>query len=245
MVHLDDTSKTERNVAKQTEMKDNPRMAQEQEEAGSKDILASFPLMALVAANLVPLIGVIAFGWDLGTLMLLYWLESAIIGFYNILKLAIVAKRGAFFLAPFFAVHYGLFMLVHLVFICVLFLRDRVGPGDMFPDSRIISDYVKSTALAAASLFVSHGISFCVNFVGQKEYIQTDPGTQMVSPYGRIIVMHLTILFGGFVTFLLGAPIAVLVLFVILKTVADMAAHRREHLRLALKKIAGAPGQCE
>ena len=217
-------------------------MAQEEKEASSRNILASFPLMALVAANLVPLVGVIAFGWDLGTLMLLYWFESAIIGFYNIVKIAIVAKRGAFFLAPFFTVHYGLFMLVHLVFICALFLRDKAGAGEMFPDSRVIADHVKSSALAAASLFVSHGISFFVNFVGQKEYRETDPGTQMGAPYGRIIVMHLTILFGGFVTFLIGPNIPVLVLFVILKTAADIAAHRREHLRLALKKIVGASG---
>jgi hypothetical protein len=38
-------------------------------------------VLILVAANLVPLIGVIFWGWDAFVLLMLYWLETAVIAF--------------------------------------------------------------------------------------------------------------------------------------------------------------------
>jgi hypothetical protein len=51
----------------------------------------------------------------------------------------------------------------------------------------------------------------------------------MFAPYGRVIVLHLTILFGAFVAALLGAPIGVLIILVVLKTAFDLRLHLREH----------------
>jgi hypothetical protein len=38
-------------------------------------------VLILVAANLVPLVGVIFWGWDAFVLLMLYWLETAVIAF--------------------------------------------------------------------------------------------------------------------------------------------------------------------
>jgi hypothetical protein len=51
----------------------------------------------------------------------------------------------------------------------------------------------------------------------------------MKEPYRRIVVMHITIIFGGWFILALGAPAWALVLLVGLKTGVDLAAHRREH----------------
>ena len=64
----------------------------------------SASVLALLLANLVPLVGVLGFGWDLGAIMVLFWAESGIIGFYSILRLCYVAGWGAIFLGPFFFV---------------------------------------------------------------------------------------------------------------------------------------------
>src|SRR5204863_10015123 len=45
--------------------------------------------LALIGANLVPLAGVLFFGWDLSSVMVLFWAESGVIGFYTALKMAI------------------------------------------------------------------------------------------------------------------------------------------------------------
>lgn len=41
----------------------------------------------LILVNLVPLAGVFVFGWDVGFLMLIYWIETVVIGLFNIPKI--------------------------------------------------------------------------------------------------------------------------------------------------------------
>ena len=42
---------------------------------------------AIVASNLVPLIGVFLCGWDLRDVLLAYWVESGVVGVFNVLKM--------------------------------------------------------------------------------------------------------------------------------------------------------------
>jgi hypothetical protein len=39
---------------------------------------------ALLIANAIPLIGVLFFGWSLITILVIYWLENGIVGFWNV-----------------------------------------------------------------------------------------------------------------------------------------------------------------
>lgn len=80
--------------------------------------------------NLIPLFGVLFFGWSLFSIVLLYWFENGVIGFFNVLKIGWARKPvsgesrftingrpansfGKAFLIPFFIFHYGLFWTVH------------------------------------------------------------------------------------------------------------------------------------
>ena len=74
-------------------------------------------MLALVAANLVPLAGALFLGWDLAAIMLLYWAESAIIGFFNLCKMLVIGGWGAAFIGVFFIVHFGGFLAGHFIFI--------------------------------------------------------------------------------------------------------------------------------
>ena len=51
----------------------------------------------------------------------------------------------------------------------------------------------------------------------------------MMSVYGRVFVLHITILGGAFVVGFFGTPFAALVLLVGLKTAIDLFFHLREH----------------
>lgn len=76
----------------------------------------------LIVINLIPLVGVFAFGWNAGFLMLVYWMETVVIGLFNIPKL-LTTRRGRegspwwliwlgnLFITAFFCVHYGMFNL--------------------------------------------------------------------------------------------------------------------------------------
>ena len=43
-------------------------------------------VLILVAANLLPIVGVVFWGWDAFVLLMLYWLETAVIGFWTIVR---------------------------------------------------------------------------------------------------------------------------------------------------------------
>ncbi len=187
--------------------------------------------LALIGANLIPVFGVLFLGWDMASVMVLFWAESGIIGFYNVLKLIVVCKWGALFVAPFFVGHYGGFMAGHLLFIYEMFIKRMHVSGREEQVWAALGHIFGPVWPALIGLFVSHGISFFVNFIGHKEYEKANWQQLMRDPYQRIIVMHLTLILGGFLMMLLRAPATALVLLVVLKTIADVYAHRMERLR--------------
>ena len=60
------------------------------------------------------------------------------------------------------------------------------------------------------------------------EYQRASLNALMAQPYGRVMVLHMTVLFGGWVVMLLGSPLFALLLLVGLKTAADWRAHQAE-----------------
>lgn len=186
--------------------------------------------LALITANLVPLAGVFVADWKVGDLMLLFWAESAIIGVYNLLKMARVAGWTILFLGPFFAGHYGGFMVGHLLFIYTLFINGLDGGTDV-PLHAVMDDFI-AMAPALFAFVISHGVSYTQNFLGRKEYLGRDANAQMGQPYKRIVIMHITIIFGGFLVMALGSALPALLLLIALKPGADLYAHLREHRKL-------------
>ena len=51
---------------------------------------------------------------------------------------------------------------------------------------------------AALALFLSHLVSFIFNYIGKGEYKQSKVNDLMGQPYGRVVVLHVTIILGGF-----------------------------------------------
>jgi hypothetical protein len=176
----------------------------------------------LLLANVLPVIGVAFFGWDLFSILFLYWLESAIIGCFNILKMFIVGGLPAVFFVGFFCFHYGMFMSVHLMLLLELF-----GGGTGTFDT--LSPVIVQILPVFLFLVVSHGYSFISNFLEKGEYKHLTVQQLLFQPYGRIVIMHLTILLGGFLSATIGAPLVALVLMVVLKSAVDLAAHRQQH----------------
>ena len=190
--------------------------------------ISSESAIALVSANAVPLLGVMFFEWTLGEIMVLYWVESGVIAFYTVLKIAIVGKLGALVAAPFFVGHFGGFMSGHFLLIYAFFLRGN--SAGWTPDAvGELQSMFTPIWTSIAVLFLSHGVSFHTNFIGEREYEGATVSGLMTAPYHRVIVMHLTLIFGGWIILLTGIPTGALVVLVLLKTVVDLQAHRREH----------------
>lgn len=192
----------------------------------------------LLAVNLVPLFGVLMWGWDVATVLIAYWLENGVIGILNIPKILLAARDTPLvgpIMAGFFAFHYGGFWIGHGFFVFLIVGIAGAGPlGSLMgfdPVGSVARD--PHVLLIALLLLVSHGISFVVNYLGRREYLQTTPMKQMMQPYGRLMILHVTIIFGAFAAIALGQPVALVALLVVLKTGVDLLFHLREHARFA------------
>jgi len=186
----------------------------------------SLSTIALILANLVPLGGAVFLGWDLGSVMVLYWAESAVIGFFNVCKIIVIGRWFALLAAPFFLGHFGAFMAVHFLFIYGIFvqgLQDNTG-GDL---SEVAQMFI-SLWPALAVLFASHAFSFFSNFLGRKEYLGRTVQKQMSEPYGRIVAMHLVIILGGGLSLILGETTLILIVVIAIKIWFDVRAHLKQ-----------------
>jgi hypothetical protein len=202
-------------------------------DSGSADealSLASPSALFLIVANLVPIMGAAFLGWHLSDVMVLYWAESAIIGFYNICKIAVIGRWTALAAVPFFVGHFGGFMAVHFLFVYGIFV-EGMQDGGSGGDLRAVATLFIGLWPALLALFLSHGYSFLANFLGRQEYRRRTVKDQMTEPYSRIVFMQLVLIFGGFLTMLLGSPTPVLLLVVGAKIWFDLRAHLKQHAR--------------
>ena len=114
----------------------------------------SASVLALIVANLVPLYGVFRLHWPVFPILLLFWMENVVVGVFNVFKMLVASPaEPATWLTksvmiPFFCVHYGMFTLVHGIFVFVLF-GGYATSGASFPDSGSVVDAIAGFSEAA------------------------------------------------------------------------------------------------
>lgn len=204
-------------------------------------------LALLVLVNLLPLAGVLLFNWDVAGLMVLYWSENLVLGFYTLLKMLTKSPLGGLFMGLFFTLHYGGFCAVHGLFIMIMMVNQDINPmpADPWPlflvFPQLLINVVRQVLLytppewmfAFIALYISHGVSFLMNFLLGPEREQVSLKQLMGEPYGRIVVLHIAIIAGGIAVMAMGQRLGMLVVLVLLKLGLDVSLHLREHRRLA------------
>jgi hypothetical protein len=167
-----------------------------------------------------------AWGWDAFVLLMLYWLETAVIAFWTVLRIATMPKvalgditfsgtdktPAPLALAAFFTVHAGIFMLVHFLFLWELFSgewsRKIRGIGAFF-DEMVIGTGLWVPLLA---LFIGRGVLLLFDTVkpwlwrklrlvtrssGQPQSTLGPGASLLFGLYIRIVVMQVTIIIGA------------------------------------------------
>lgn len=200
-------------------------------------------IVFIFLANLVPLAGVLWDGWSVFALLVLFWIENIITGLFYIPRIILAEgagppgvveingkarQLGQVGMAAFFCFHYGFFAFGHGTFVFSMVPDERsnshYGMSDAFT---VIGEYGLSWAILA--LFVSHGFSFFYNYLYRGEYKTAIFMQQMMRPYNRVIILHLTIIFGGFLVTLLNEPLWGLLVLLGIKIFIDVKAHTLEH----------------
>jgi hypothetical protein len=190
----------------------------------------------LVAANLVPLAGVLAWDWNAFALIALFWMENAVLGAIFALRMLcadpddVAQWIGKLFAVPFFCFHYGMFTAIHGVLVFSLLGGGAYaarGLDVLEPALRAAADY--RLWLPLAVLAASHLFSFAWNYLYRGEFRRARLRELMTRPYGRVVVLHFTILLGGVAALALGSPLWALIVLVALKIALDFRAHVKEH----------------
>ncbi|HIG73090.1 MAG TPA: hypothetical protein EYQ24_00490 [Bacteroidetes bacterium] len=187
--------------------------------------------VGLVLANLVPLVGVIWFGWDLFGIMWLYWAENGVIGAFALLRMLTAGEPIRWWTAlarvvpgGFFVVHFGMFWFVHGVFVYSLF-----GGGRELEGAGLAAAFEGVPWEGLVPLVLSHGASFAMNYLAGGEWRATNTMAEMFKPYGRVVVLHIVIIAGGFLLLAADGAIWAMALFVLLKTGLDLGIHLKGH----------------
>lgn len=201
----------------------------------------------LVIVNLLPLLAVFFLHWNPFDLIIAYWIENVVIGFFNVFKILLAEGKRAEFKniavsvngkalhtiskvssATFFTVHYGMFTFIHGVFVL-----------GMFAEKSYIfaAGSVASLLGFVLALIFSHGFSFFYNFLGKGEYKYNSSDYYFSLPYARIFPIHLTIIIGGMLAETLGFAWPVAVFFTLIKLAMDLGGHVFEHRQLIDEKL--------
>ncbi len=192
--------------------------------------------LPLVISNAIPLIGVLFLDWSIGHIVILYWIENLILGFWNIPRILFAGEHSNKLknlpTSVFFLVHYGIFCLVHGVFIVGLIAFSEKASFQSASGPRDIVDTVINYAsfgliVAIISMFLITGWDLIKNYIINGEHKKWNIGKAMAYPYGHIVVVHIAIFAGTFGASLLGAPLALLVALIIGKTLIELKTKRK------------------
>jgi len=200
---------------------------------------------SLVITNLLVMFLAIFQSWNIFDLIIVYWFQSVIIGIFNffrILGLENYSVKGftengvqppankatKIRMAIFFTFHYGIFHFVYLGFIMSF----------MFSGSLLFNGQFSYIFLGIVLFFINHLISYRQNIAELKSGLNI--GAVMFRPYTRIMPMHLFIIFFGFLlsskNFTYSQNMFALIIFLLLKTGADIMMHLIEHRKKNISK---------
>lgn len=215
-------------------------------------------LITLLAYTALPLVGVLLLGWDWREIVLLYWLENISTGVAMFIKLLrsadapggddpatvgtlringrLVQGPGAGrALAGFFAQHYGIFTFVHGVFVVLIIAGVFVPVDSETPVNwwgALLVWLVAGTAQVLAARFGP---------------LPEQRGSRlMLSAYGRIVALHVSVIVGITLIATLEWPAAAAVLLIALHALIDgfgwMFSAARDRARARAAQQAGPRG---
>ena len=167
----------------------------------------------LIAANLLPVAGVLAWGWSPREIFLVYCLETIIIGVFTLVKMGIVTvvrktdtwtnggsstqQHGLFFML-FFLLHFGIFTGVQMG---IFFGVSGIGKGAGISPFNFIYKWPEllsnDTMILLGAFVFCYGFKMLFDFLFTGEYRTISLMKLMFQPYGRIIIQQITVIAGS------------------------------------------------
>lgn len=190
-------------------------------------------ITTMLVANAIPLYGVLALQWDGLVVIILYLIETAIIGVFHALRIFFFGTflgfkdgrmpKTSIFVMIFFLFHFFMFLFVQSA-IFFGFVRPEIPGllsgfhvlhnfGLFFHDPYLISIYA-----FIASQMAYTGREMLLS----KEYATLSVSDYMFLPYLRIFVQQFVVIFGAMLFLAFNSVTALVILFIVLKTGGEL-----------------------
>lgn len=194
-------------------------------------------LVSMLAVIAVPLVGWFVDDWSGGTTLVVYWCETVVTCVFVLARIAVhqhwAPRRGHFeYVAPGgglrsgrtsslltgFAISSFAFCAAHGVLLAaILFVLDHHG-------ERALADiHWRSVALGGLSVLVFLAADFLVDLLRLRKWSFLQIEQTARRGLGRVIVVHLTIVFGLIAVAATGAPDSLFGVFVVVKSLFSLA----------------------
>jgi Family of unknown function (DUF6498) len=201
----------------------------------------------VLATSLVPLAGVLWFGWSASTLLFVFWAETLLTGTANVARIALHRRftraRGHWrrqlddssgrslgkdppkgettFLAEYATVLY-VFTLAHGLFLMMfLTILDRNWMGARPSPWQIDGESFRNGVLAVAAFAL---LELLYDAMSLRQQLFSWLKTRVQVALGRVAILHLVVIFGTFLMMRYETPMSFLGILVALKALMDVGA---------------------
>ena len=203
-------------------------------------MIAGIGFVPIGVGNLIPLIGVLVLGWDLPSIVVMYWIETGVIGLVNVLKIrksmtlgrpALDADGsveqpiirapafGNWLLALMWLLAYGTFWAILGPFVL------QIANGGFYEGASRIGWAGASIGVivwGTLSLVGGQAVAYILDYVIGRRYLTVTSLELLRDPFVRIFVIPATIAAGGVGIALVGSPVGFLAAMVIAKTAVEI-----------------------
>lgn len=195
----------------------------------------------LIIYNFYLLIGILFLGWDVRNIGILFLLEIGFIGFFFAIKILILNYLDGKIRKKSTAKKFSEFIIFFTIFSLAIFYWFYAIGGGMFKFFELDYSDLYKVRFAAALIFFSHGFSFFINFILNKEYknrlFSISHLNEVVGFFNRIMSFLWASALIIAVFYLPIKHIIFALLLVLIKGYFDLKAHIKEHDSKNYEKI--------
>jgi len=167
----------------------------------------------LIAANLLPVLGVWFLDWSPTEAFIVYALETMIVGMMTVLKMLVitfvrkqdkwyangkVTQQGGIFFILFFIFHFGMFALVQTTIFSQVAHITPPGSGMTYFFFHFYTYINEDIAYMLGAFIIGYLSKSFIPFILNEEYKNKSLMAVMFEPYGRIFIQQFTVIIGSF-----------------------------------------------